>query len=92
MRVLVAINVLVWGGLTWMGAGLLRNVAAQHIDGFPSGGQLIYYLYIPVVLLLLSLIGLAVSRYTRFRRTALVLEIALLAYFVPFILPYTGGV
>jgi hypothetical protein len=53
--ILVAFNVLLWGGMSLLGVSLLQGVAAQHALGYPNAGQVSYYLAFPFVLLVASM-------------------------------------
>jgi len=92
MRFVAGINVLLWGAFIWIGHGLLHNLAARSIPGFPNQGQMTYYLYFPMGMLTLALSAYALSRVRKLRYVGLGIEVLLLFVFVPFLLGYTGGV
>ena len=91
MRVLTAINVLIWGGLAWIGWDLLQGVKSQQVAGYPNSGQFAYYLYTPLVVLLIAVAAYLLGRFARLRRTALTLHILALVFLGPFLLAYGGG-
>ncbi len=87
---LVALNVIVWGWLTWIGVGLIHGVVAQHVHGYPTKGQAIYYIFIPLGVLALSLSGaaLAMAGWRKFGEGMLITTLIFLPIYI---LPYTGG-
>ena len=48
---LMVLNTLVWGGLVWIGVGLMQGVAERHVPGYPNNGQIAYYVVTPLVVL-----------------------------------------
>jgi hypothetical protein len=92
MRVIAAINVLLWGTFIWIGHGLLDDLVKRSVPGFPNQGQMTYYLYFPIGMLGLTLSGYVLSRVRKLRYLGLGVEILLLVLFVPFFLGYPGGV
>ena len=50
--ILPAINGLVWGGLSWMGWDGIKYIESQHAAGYPSSGQIGYYLTVPLITLI----------------------------------------
>jgi hypothetical protein len=88
----MALNILVWGGLSWMGAGLLEGAASQDLAGYPNAGQIIYYLTLPLLILALSL-GRPLWRLRKQRDNLGVGTLcATLALLPVYLFPYTGGV
>jgi hypothetical protein len=92
MRTITCINVLAWGAFVWIGRGLLANVAAQNIAGYPNHRQSVYYIYIPAGMVVVALGANAVARIRTLKYVALVAEILVLAAVLPFFSLYTGGV
>ena len=90
--VVTGINVLLWGGLAWMGWGLLRGVEDRHVAGYPNRGQFIYYLHFPIAMAACALALYAVARFTRFRVPALLTQALVFLFLFLFMLAYTGGV
>jgi hypothetical protein len=61
--VLIALNGLVWGGLSWIGWGAVKSIHAQHVAGYPSAGQIGGYLVFPLLMLTVSTVpGALVSQ------------------------------
>jgi hypothetical protein len=90
--ILMALNGLVWGGLSWMGWGAMKDVLAQHVVGAPNSGQIGYYLVFPLVMLTVSLLPGALLGQTRWSAVANGwCSLTLVAVF-PYLLPYTGGI
>jgi hypothetical protein len=92
MRTVTCINVFLWGALVWLGRSLSANVAARNIQGYPNHGQLVYYVYVPMGMVVLALAAFALARIRKVKYLALVIEILVLLALLPFMLPYTGGV
>jgi len=92
MPIVTWMNVLAWGTFVWIGRGLLANVAAQNISGYPNHGQSVYYLYIPAGMVLMALAAYAITRKRPLKSVALVAEILVLIALLPFVFFYTGGV
>ena len=90
--VLMALNILVWGGLSWMGWGLIRSADARHAAGHPTLGQIEYYLVIPLLMLSLSLVPAAFLGQTRWSSLANIWYGFTLVAVLPYLLPYSGGV
>ena len=44
ISILAGMFCLPWGGLLWIGARLVRGVAAQRVQGYPNSAQNIYYI------------------------------------------------
>jgi hypothetical protein len=51
-----------------------------------------YYLYIPIGMVVLTIAGYVLSRFSKARYVAWAIEILLLVAVFPFLLPYSGGV
>ena len=92
MRTITCINVLAWGTFVWIGRGLLANLTAQDISGFPNHDQSMYYIYVPAGMVLAALTAYAVASKRSMKGVALVAEIAFLIALLPFVFFYTGGV
>ena len=61
-RVLNNLGIVFWGVFVFLGAWLTWNAGNLRVSGYPSNGQLGYYLYFPAAMLLLNG-GLALSTY-----------------------------
>jgi uncharacterized protein involved in cysteine biosynthesis len=92
MQVATIINVLIWSALVWTGWDGLANVVAQRVEGYPNHAQTVYYLYIPLGMVAVTLAGYALSRVGKARYIALIIEILVLVAVLPYLLPYGGGV
>jgi len=53
--ILLALNVLVWGGLAVVGYQGVQSIVQQHAPGYPSSGQIDYYVVAPLVILAVSI-------------------------------------
>ena len=90
--VLMALNALVWGALSWMGWDGIKYVESQHVAGFPSTGQIGYYLVFPLLMLSLSLVPGALLGQTKWSAAASAWCGFTLIAVLPYLLSYTGGV
>lgn len=88
--VLLALCVLVWGGLTLTGFDGIQSVAQQHAPGFPSNGQIAFYIGVPLMTLFASIAWPLLLRrsQTVMRNMGPVVALLLLPLYL---LPYTGG-
>jgi hypothetical protein len=91
MRVITIVNVLVWSAWTWVGWNALANVAAEKLAAYPNHRQMEYYLYFPIAMVVLTAAGYALSRFSKAKSVALLVEILVLAMVFPFFFGYTGG-
>jgi hypothetical protein len=90
--ILMVLNGLVWGGLSWVGWDLIKAVESRHVMGAPASGQISYYLAWPLLMLSVSLVPGALLGQTRWSALAnLWCSLTLLAV-VPYLLPYSGGI
>jgi len=48
-NILTGVAVLAWLGISLIGLSLMQGVADQNVPGYPSSGQLQYYVLYPVV-------------------------------------------
>lgn len=88
---LMALNAITWACLSWSGLDGMRAVRAQHVPGYPSHGQLEFYVVVPLVVLAVSItVPLLLSR-TRWARVGVWVESAILLLLLPFGFFYTGG-
>ena len=82
-----------WALILLMGFGGIDSVRSQHVPGYPSAGQIHYYVYFPATLLTLVIFAWALA--ARWRRLKILsLACILLAFFVLpcYLFFYTGGV
>ena len=90
--ILPVTNGLVWGGLSWMGWDGIQYIESQHAAGYPSSGQIGYYLTVPLITLILSLVpGILLSQTKWSWMGNIWCGLTLIAVF-PYLLPYGGGV
>ena len=54
--ILMALNGLVWGDLSWHGWNGIKYIESQHATGYPTSGQIGYYLAFPLLMLSISLV------------------------------------
>jgi hypothetical protein len=96
MKVLAGINILLWGAFVWIGHSVTHNAAADAavhgIPGVPNHGQLVYYIYFPIVMVVCAVGAYAPSTVKQIRYTGIVIEFLVLLALLPFCLGYTGGV
>ena len=92
MHVLTGLNILIWGGLIFLGYNLIDGVVAQKVVGYPNFGQITYYLYAPIVMVAVAVVTYLFSRLGRFIGLLLAIQTVVLLAFFPYILAYTGGV
>ena len=87
-----AVNTLLWGGLAWIGRGLLNGVERQQVAGYPSRAQFIYYLTFPLVMAACAVALYACARFTRLGSAAIFSQVLVFLVLLPFLLFYGGGV
>jgi hypothetical protein len=87
MRIVGFLTVIIWGGLTLVGVGLLFTARTQH-GQYLSGHQVAYYVLLPLALTLVALGAYGLAHYTRFKCTAAALHVALLVCVLPFLVMY----
>ena len=92
MRVLVAVNALLWGGIAWFSFDFLQRSQTWAMTGLQIAAQAAYFLYVPLLLFLTTFACLAVWKFTRFRRAALIAQIVILVLVLPYALPYVNAV
>lgn len=91
-HILGLVTATIWALILLMGLGAIDGVRSQHVPGFPSAGQLRYYVYFPATLLALVIALWAVAAYRRQLKVPAItlLWLALLA--LPgYLFFYTGG-
>jgi hypothetical protein len=88
MRVLTGINALLWGAFTWIGGDLLSRLTLRSIPGFPTHGQITYYLYFPIGMLALALAAFGLSKVKNIRYVGVGIEILVLVVLAPFTIPF----
>ncbi len=90
-RIAASITSVLWAFLTYMGYKVISGIVQQHAPGYPDASQWRYYLYFPLIMLIISLGSLLLAKKTPI---ALFASIWLLQVLVvlPFLLAYGGGV
>ena len=94
-RIVVGLNLLVWGFWLWTGIGLLRGVANQHVPGYPNSGQIEYYAGIPGVLVVICLAFAALVFFNKGKLAssiANIIQVTALIAVLPYMIVYGGGV
>jgi hypothetical protein len=90
--ILMALNGLVWGGLSWTGWGLIKANNERNLASHPSPAQIWYYLVFPLLMLSVSLVPGALLGQTKWSAVANVwCSLTLFAVF-PYVMPYSGGI
>jgi len=92
MKILAAINTVIWGGLVFSGVRIIRSVLEQNVEGSPNSGQLTYYLIVPAVMAFVVIGAYLLARFLRLKRLMLLIQVGVLLAFFPYILFYTGGI
>jgi len=90
-RIAASFTSLLWGLFTYIGYDLTCGVVKRHVPGYPNTGQWQYYVYFPMIMLIISVGLLLLARKIP---VALFVTLWLLQIFIffPFLLGYTGGV
>jgi hypothetical protein len=90
--ILPALNGLAWGGLSWLGWGVMQGVFAQHVAGYPNAGQIFSYVVIPLMMVSVALVPAAFLSQTRWSFWGNVWSALALVLLLPYLFTYTGGV
>lgn len=90
-KILMAINLIVWGYFVWSGLDGMRSIEAQHAPGYPNSGQFDYYVVFPVIMVALTLAVPILLNRTRWYLAGQVSLIITLVLLLPFLFAYTGG-
>ena len=90
-RIAAFLTTLLWTFFTYTGYDLVSGVAQRHVPGYPNAGQWRYYVYFPLIMLIVSVGSLLLAKRMP---VALFVTIWVLQLFVvlPFLLAYGGGV
>ena len=90
--ILAAANGLIWGGLSWNGWGLIRNIESQHLRGYPKSGQILSYIIVPLVMLSVALVPTAFLSQSRWAVLGNVWSALALILLLPYLFLYFGGI
>jgi len=92
-HILALFAMTLWALVLLMGLGGIDGVRAEHVLGYPSAGQIGYYVYFPATVLALVVSAWMLSIYRRqlkaFAATVIMLTLLLLPGYLFF---YTGGI
>ena len=88
MRVLVAVSALLWGGFAWLGFDILQRAQPWGLSRSQIVLQAAYLFYGPMLLFLVTCACFAIWKFSRFRRTALAVQIGTVVLVLPYALPY----
>jgi hypothetical protein len=87
--ILTGLNLLIWGGLVWLGLELIRT---QHLRGYANAGQFQHYVTIPSIMVFVSILPPLVLWRTRWSGIGTGWAIITLLLLLPYMLAYSGGV
>jgi hypothetical protein len=91
--ILAFVTATLWALILLMGFGGIDSVRSQHVPGYPSAGQIHYYVYFPAALLALIIFAWALAaRWRRLKALALALILLALLALPCYLFFYTGGV
>jgi hypothetical protein len=92
-HIVALIATILWVIVLLMGFGGIESVRSQRVPGYPSLGQMRYYIYFPTVVLALIVAAWAVAvRYRPIKMPALFVILAALLCLPCYLFYYTGGV
>src|SRR5437763_359397 len=82
-----------WALILVVGFDGIDGVRSQNVPGYPSDGQLRYYIHLPASVVALALVTWTLSlRYRRMKAVAVLVAVAALIGMPCYLLYYTGGV
>jgi hypothetical protein len=91
-HILGLVTATLWALLLIMGLGGIDSIRSQHVPGFPSTGQLRYYVYFPAASLALVIAAWVLAAHWRQFKVPAVILIALALVALPgYLFFYTGG-
>jgi len=91
--ILAFVTATLWALILFMGFGGVDSVQSQHVPGYPSAGQIHYYVYVPAALLALVIFSWAsAARWRRLKIFALPTILLALLFLPGYLFFYTGGV
>ena len=81
----------IWALLVWSGISGIQGIVEQHADGYPSTGQVVYYVGVPILAFALSLLSAIACQKLKWD-TVILLPVILIFLLPLYILFYGGGV
>jgi len=91
-HILALITATLWALILVMGFSGIESVRSQHVPGFPSAGQIRYYVYFPAALFALVIVMWALAaRWRQLKAPALALVALALLVLPGYLVFYTGG-
>jgi hypothetical protein len=90
--ILVACNVILWGGFAWIGWRGMDYIQSQHAAGYPSFGQVAFYVIVPLVILIAGLIPALILWHTKAARLGTAWALCSLVPFLPYACLSGGGI
>ena len=92
-KILAFLVTTLWALILLMGFGGINSVRQQHAPGFPSAGQIHFYIHIPAIMLALVVaLWVLAARYPSIRIPAVFLIVLALLALPGYLLFYTGGI
>jgi hypothetical protein len=92
-HILALIATTLWALVLIMGLGGIDSVRSQHALGYPSAGQVRFYVYLPATVLVVVVAAWALSIYRRQLKTLAAVLITLSLLVLPgYLFFYTGGI
>jgi len=91
-KVLAFLVTTLWAIVLLMGIGSINSIRSQHAPGFPSAGQIQYYIQFPAIMLAVVLaLWVLAARYPSIRFPAVSLIALALLALPGYLFFYTGG-
>lgn len=93
LNVYAALVAIAWLGFLFLGIDGVRGIAAQNVPNYPNSGQIIYYIGVPIaVLIALFAVGMVANRIWRSPILSGLSSTSALFFLFPYLLGYGGGV
>ena len=91
-HIFALVATVLWALVLLSGLGVIDSVQSQHVPGYPSAGQVRYYVYYPATLLALLVVGWVGASYRRQFKVPAIALITLALLGLPlYLFFYTGG-
>jgi hypothetical protein len=91
-HILALTTAILWAIVLLMGFGGIDSVQSQHAPGFPSAGQMRYYIYAPALILGLTIAAwILATRWPKFKALSIALITFALIALPADLFFYTGG-